>query len=249
MEAATDRISIVVPYRPDGAHRDRNWSWLRARHQLYGWEIVEHDPAGHFSRAAGINGAVHRATGDILVVIDADVFVTPDVLCAAVIEARNGSWVVPHRKVHRLSEHATSELLAGADLPAVIELPDAYDQKPYTGHIGGGLVVVPAELLRAILFDERFVDWGQEDDAWSAAMHTFFGEPVRGDAPLWHLWHPHPQRGTRRYGSTANRKLWQRYLARVHRPEQMRTLIEEAVEVRDAREAERAGRPCPAPVA
>ncbi|MFK4998906.1 galactosyltransferase-related protein [Bacillus sp. N9] len=54
----------------------------------------------------------------------------------------------------------------------------------------GGINVVPRKHFETVGgFDERFVGWGGEDDAFAASLNTLCGYVKRLDATIYHLWH------------------------------------------------------------
>lgn len=235
-------VSVVVPLSPDGAERDRNWAWLKAHHQRHhpGWELVEHpDPgADGWSKGRATNAAVAAATGEVLVVTDADILIDHQVLDDAVglVAGARAAWVVPHGTVYRLTEARTVELIEGRLPP---EPHDRFrrrrelDRRTYQGPAGGGIVVLTRtayELVGGI--DERFIGWGGEDVSFARALHVFVGPYERLGAPLWHLWHQ-PQRRPGGHASAASHALAGRYLDALVAYQQhgddapMRALIEE----------------------
>lgn len=235
-------VSVLVPWRPDGDHRDRAWAWLRrwwaAQHP--GWQVVEGTcPAGPWRKGAALADAARRADSGLVVVADADVLCAG--LPASVDEVGGGraAWAMPHRTVHRLTAAATDRLLTGGGLPSPPGRPPgrrpAGRSRPGTGlaevhpgYAGGGLVVLPARLLAEVPMDPRFAGWGQEDESWALALTTLTGPPWRGAAPLWHLWHPPQPRVTRRVGSPAGEALAHRYRLAARDPARMRALLAEA---------------------
>lgn len=203
-------VSVVVPWRADGGHRDRAWTWVQARWtELHPtWQIVVGEPPdGPWCKAAAVADALTKADGSILVVADADVWCDAT---RAAVEAvhRSVQWAIPHGKVYRLTEDATNGVLAGEARPA----PAAgLDRTPYVGVEGGGLVVLHRDTYRQTPLDRRFVGWGQEDESWGLALRTVVGPPWRGVAPLWHLWHPPQPRLNQHVGSQPGRALHVRY--------------------------------------
>ncbi|GAA4082769.1 hypothetical protein [Actinomadura miaoliensis] len=224
------RVSIVVPWRPDGCHRDAAWSYLRRlwEQRYTGWQILEgRPPDGGWCKAAAVAAAVERAAGEVLVVADADVW-CEGVQAAVDAVTAGAPWAVPHWHVHRLTETATAAVLAGGRLDG--ELGGSrwrrLERQPYPGFAGGGLVVLPRVLYREVPLDPRFVGWGQEDECWALALTTIAGVPWRGEAPLWHLWHPPQPRTSSRWGSPASQALCRRYQA-ARTPAAMRRLLGE----------------------
>lgn len=228
-------VSIVVPVSLDGAERTRNWAWLRDRYRREhpDWELVEHpDPgSGGWSKGRAVNAGVRIASGDTLVVADADVFLRPEDLTAAVDAIDDATeWVVPHGLVYRLKDWITAELTSGAiwhELPTYDRKGRYLARRPYEGPAGGGIVVVTRRAFEHVGgIDERFIGWGGEDVSFARALHTLVGPWTRLGAPLWHLWHqPQPRPGGR--APRANDELSQRYRAAIDDPDAMRALIDE----------------------
>ena len=202
-------VSVIVPWRADGAERDAAWAWIRSRWETRfpGWQIVTGTPPeGEWCKAAAVAAALPDADGDVLVLADADVW-CEGVLQAVTAIAEGARWAIPHGNVHRLNQEATTALLDGAPLDGTTMLA----QRPYSGFAGGGMTVLPRATYERVPLDARFAGWGQEDEAWALALTCLAGEPWRGTPPLWHLWHPPQLRLTRRWGSEDSRALWQRY--------------------------------------
>lgn len=165
--------------------------------------------------------AVESARTDIVVVADADVWC--DGLPEAAEAVRDGAaWAVPHRLVHRLTETATRSLIAGGS-------PDEYEQRPYPGVEGGGVIVTRRDTLLEIPLDPRFVGWGQEDVSHGVALRTLLGGCWRGTADLIHLWHPPQERLSRKVGSLQGRALGRRYFDARRSPDEMRALLAEVL--------------------
>lgn len=221
-------VSVLVPYRPDGDDRDRAWrhvrSWWAVQHP--GWQVVTGTcPPGLWRKAVAVDDAFSRATGDVLVVADADVICHGVADAVAVVAAGRAPWAIPHGLVFRLSAAASHAVYGGA-LPRSQQTRLA--RPAYWGVEGGGVTVLPRAVYRQVPLDPRFVVWGQEDEAWASALQVLAGRRWRGDAPLWHLWHPPPQRINRRRGNDQGWRLWQRYGQAVKAgPDVMRRLVGE----------------------
>lgn len=163
----------------------------------------------------------------VVVVHDADVIVEREELERAVELVAGGAygWAVPHVELVRLTRAGTHRFVHGLEADR-LELSDV--EESYTGVMGGGVVVLSAELLRRCPLDPRFTGWGEEDHAWGVALHTLGGRAWRGTGTLVHLWHPPQERPDRKRGSTASRALRRRYVLARRDPAVMRALIEEA---------------------
>jgi hypothetical protein len=216
-------VAVVVPFRPGCPYRERAWHWLRGRYVAEGWSVVEASgPPGPWSKGAAVNPAVEASEAEIIVQADADCLT--DGLTDAVRAIEDGApWAIPHDLLHRLSEEDTAAVIEGADWRRL-----GLEQPSYSGIEGGGVVVARRETLLAAPLDHRFQGWGQEDESHAVALTTIAGEPWRGDADLYHLWHPPQKRLTRRRGSRASWELRRRYFAARNDPAAMTSLIEES---------------------
>jgi hypothetical protein len=203
----TAGISIVVPWRPDGAFRDVAWELVRHKwaREFPGAEIIEGScpPGRPWSKGTAVANALTEASGDVIVVADADVWCEAVRPSIEVVRA-GAPWAMPHLRVYRLTRPATIKVLAGGPIGGDVG-------ESHRGVLGGGIVVVARDVIDSVPMDPRFHGWGQEDTAWAMALHVIAGEVVRGKAPLWHLWHPEPPRLTRTRGSQESCELHARY--------------------------------------
>lgn len=235
-------VSVLVPYTPNCPERATAWRYVRARYETehLGWEIIEgHSSARGFSRTQAILDAASKATGDVFVVADADVFT--DGIAASFDHLAEHGWCVPHRLLHRLSPESSSRVMAGEDWHGLpLSTDNHQDRRPYKGNECGTLVVLTRDNFHAAPPDPRFVGWGSEDVAWSLALRCLVGPPWRGDADLVHLWHPPQDRQSRTVGNRHNDRLLRRYRAVRRSPEAMRALLEEVnPDGRDVQDAAR----------
>lgn len=187
-------VSVVVPYRSECPGRERVWRWLleRWRSTFPEWEIIEAaDDDGPWAKGVAATRGVATASGEVLVIADADVWV-PAIGDAIVALEAGAPWCVPHRYVARLTEKATARVLAG-DLELELAAVEPRNVSPpkYSGMPGGGAVVIRRDAYLEAPLDPRFRGWGCEDHAWGLALRAIFGKPVRPlDGNLVHLWHP-----------------------------------------------------------
>lgn len=224
-------VSIVVPLR-EVDDRGASWAWLRVRYETLfpEWELIESDVPGPWSKGAALNAGVARASGDVLVLADADCVATASALRTAVEEL--DGWTVPFGEVYRLGCDFTGNILAGnvtRDPAPVGKLERDPARPPYKGKPGGGIVVVSRSSYAAVGgMDERFLGWGGEDYALGDALTTCIGRPRRVDLPLWHLWHePAPDYDPSGRFPAENTRLRKRYRAARHDVPTMRGLIAE----------------------
>jgi hypothetical protein len=196
------------------------------RYRREGFDVtVAEGPPGPWVKASAVTPAVQASSAELVAMIDADCWV-PGLLSAIEAVADGASWAIPHTTVYRLTEARAAAVLAGADPQHTAGVD--FDEPPYRGFAGGGCVVIPKATYLDVPLDPRFEGWSGEDESWARALSTLVGEPWRGDAPLFHLWHPPQPRMNRRYGSTASQALTFRYRQAKGRPDRMRQIIEEA---------------------
>jgi hypothetical protein len=215
-------VSVLVPRAGECPHRERAWQWVEKQYEnLENLEVVEGwgDP-DRWCKADAVADALGRATGDLLVVADADVYSEHLADAIDAVESGEFRWAAPHWHVRRLSQRGTLEFITGARDEADCE----------AGHypvIGGGIVVLHREIYEEVPLDPRFVGWGSEDSAFGAALRTLAGVPFVGRQTLWHLWHPPQARLNRKVGNEANDALRAAYTGARFCPRRMRELIEE----------------------
>jgi hypothetical protein len=215
------QVAVLVPLRITDPHRAAAWAHVEAHYQQHhpDWDVIAAKIPGRWSKGRAVQRARSATTAPILVIADSDSWTGPADLTAAVDLARTHGWVTPHRKVRRLTEASTSEVLAGA---TPIGRPLA--RTPYLGVRGGGITVVTAAAYDTIGgIDPRFAEWGGEDFAFGHALHALCGPGLRRHGTLWHLWHPPAET---RYPGDA-KALLARYRAARRDAELMRALVEE----------------------
>lgn len=213
------RTVILVPRRAGIRERDEIWEWCRRR-----WEQVHPDLAiyeghhddGPFNRSAAINLAARLADEDgpwdLAVIIDADIFIEPAQVIAAIARAaETGRVTWAFQEWVGLTRDAAKRLIAGdPSQPGDIRRADVEKRNPISWSC---CFVVPRAVFDDIGgFDERFSGWGWEDLAFQAAVVGLHGhERLAGD--LYHLWHPrHPGLGEDGINKRRNRQLGRRYM-------------------------------------
>jgi len=225
-------VAVLIPYRATDHHRDRALAHVTAW-----WRSLGYDPilgtcdGGPWVKACAVGNALARTDADILVVADADVLV-PGIERAIALVEQGAPWAVPHVKILRLTEWATTQLYETGGHDGEME-----KGCPYVGVVGGGMVILRRDIYEDCPLDPRFALWGREDESWGLALTVLHGEPQRLDGPLWHLWHPHPPRLNRRDPlRPESQELYLRYLRASRRAgrglpdgrEAMRALVDEA---------------------
>lgn len=249
------KISLLIPFQTDDPQRRRVFRWLLKywQSELPDAEIV----IGHsrskrpFSKTEALNNAADKATGKVLVILDADAYISGAIIerCADRIleELENHLWYVPYRKLWRLTEEVTEEIIESdpADPlrvpdPPPLEWIDGDWQLHSYGHRYGAMIMIfPRQALNVIgCFDERFRGWGGEDVAFLRAMDTLWGKHKTTNNSIFHLWHPKighnftNRQWKGQQGPQPNQKLANAYHKATRRPKAMRHLVDEGCRAR-----------------
>jgi hypothetical protein len=215
--------AILVPYRAGDAERERAWGFVRAHYerQFPDWELIEGSCDGAWSKGVAVADAYSRTDDGVLIIADADSFISGDAhLRAAVDHLAEWHWVVPHSYVYRLNKRATQKVYEGAE-----PHPKQVRRPKYFGPPGGGIVVLRRSAYDEVRgIDERYCGWGGEDVSFGWALDTLVGSSLRLNGDLWHLDHPHPAPNLR--GSPESEELVMRYKDAMGVPRLMRALVD-----------------------
>lgn len=215
-------VAVLIPFASSDPHRLAALDHTTRHYRTLGWPVHTGTTEGPWCKARAVDAAAQQTTADLYLIADADC-ICPDTLQAVQAVTEGAPWATPHRRVHRLTEQATANLYGGDRTRDRTE-----ERHPATR--GGGIVAIPADTWHTIPLDPRFTGWGHEDLSWALALDRLAGEGWRGDSVITHLWHPHPDRDTRRIGSQAGRLLERRYWNARHDPDVMQALVDEAKE-------------------
>lgn len=216
-------VSLLVPYRSDGAVRERLWSWCadKWRRIAADVEIVEgRSSDGPFRVGEALNDAASRASGEVFFNYCADGVPDVGVIDAAVPLALECGWVAPFARTAFLTERATEQVLAADGDPDA----DVDSEGIVVIECCNGPTVMRRDVWEAIGgVDSRFAGWGPEDMAFRMALQTLAADGgIQLDATLVHLFHGE---GPVQETSDENRELFLRYLAANGSPDTMRELL------------------------
>ncbi|HZG87977.1 galactosyltransferase-related protein [Paenibacillus sp.] len=178
-----------------------------------------------FNRSKAINAAARKAARRVFVLADGDVIYDPSLLVEAIQTLSHAPWVIPFNRVRDITKEKTEELLRKDPcwpLPGLDErCTEGYMSEAFAGKIN---IFTREAFEKAGGFDERFVGWGGEDDAFLSAMKTFNGPFVRLNRTVYHCWHPHAGPDSNPHYQ-ANLALLERYHHAHGNPEAMRHVI------------------------
>lgn len=219
-------VSVLIPYAAADQARANAFHYVQDWYRIHvpDAEVIVGRCSGPWSKGAALRAAAAEASGEILVIADADSLVEPETIDEAIATvAATGDWVVPHRTVYRLTAEETERIYDGGKFRRG---PGLVVRQPYTGPPGGGIVVLRRadwDLVGGV--DPRFEGWGGEDICFGFALETLVGWHRRLVGRLFHLWHEHPAPELR--GSPESEALVARYKAARAKPSEMLALIEE----------------------
>lgn len=213
---------ILVPYRSDGAERERNWQIVRERWKellpiptFYGNSETE-----EFERAHARNRAARDAGDwDVALFADADIALRTTRNAERAIRRCHvtGSYTVSYSRLRYLTEEGTQYVFNGGDL----SLAESDGSVGFTWEC---CFAVRRDVWDEVGgFDERFHGYGGQGIAFYYAAATISGrERIMGTA--YHLAHPLVDRSSEPHFAE-NMKLAARYHEAVDDPPAMRLLL------------------------
>lgn len=254
------KISLLIPFSSKDPIRKASFKWL-----LQYWKtelpdaqiVIGHSYSTPFCKGEALNEAAKKATGKILVILDADAYLSGKIInhCATRIleeEAKgNHLWYVPYRHLYRLKQGITQRILASdpsdpyriASPPLPILVEDNGNMAKYGHRYGAMIMIFPREALDTLgCFDERFKGWGGEDIALLRALDTLYAKHKTTKNSIFHLWHPfigNTYRTRKWKGQTnanSNGNLASKYNRATRHPSLMRKLVDEGCKCKEYRE-------------
>ena len=245
------KISLLIPISSHNS-KDRRvilrWLLRYWKAELPHAEvIIGYSNSKIFCKGEALNKAAKRAKGKVLVVLDADAYMSGKVInrCANKIldNLDNHLWYVPYRHLYRLNKKITKKILASSpDNPLRIPSPPPIEDldihcglNSKYGHRYGAMVMMfPREALDVLGgFDERFKGWGGEDVALLRALDTLYGKHKTTNNDVLHLWHSFIGTSYRtrmwkgQISSNTNQALANSYHKATRHPSKMKKIIDD----------------------
>lgn len=223
------KVSVLFPYRSDHGPRARAFDWIKRYYRTAMPDIelcVGVHESGLFNRSYAINQAARKATRDIFVIADTDVIYDPSVLLDAIGQLKHHAWVVPFRDTILLSEENTRQLLqANPGWPFPVPVSNYSVDPGYETFVGRLNVIPRSNFYKVKGYDNRFVGWGREDDAFACSVNTLCGRLKKLEHKVYHLWHPYVgKQGNPHFD--ANTRIYEEYRRANGNPEAMRQLLQ-----------------------
>lgn len=186
------KVSVLVPYKPDGGIRDSVWDQIKQWYQTFLPQLelcVGSDDSEPFCRARARNNAARQATGDVFFFVDADVVYDIGLIDRILELLPAHPWIIPFYNGYKLTYQGTKRVI-DQGLGATIEAKPGEIEENDT-HAGCFFNVVTREWFERIGgMDERFRGWGGEDGALVYTLDTLCGGHYRMNENIYHLWHP-----------------------------------------------------------
>lgn len=200
-------ISMLIPFRDSTGERSRLIKYLVPKWQAHMPDaeiiVASDDGDNPFSKTIAVNNAYKQATTDILIMMDADCWVQPNVLRkgADIIKKRRAPWVRPCNKVLRINKNKTDFILQQNYLKRFPHI--SKDDCDRITPVVGLVAMFTREGFEDIGgMDPRFRGWGWEDNAFNSLMDSVYGKHLLMNYPVYHLWHP-------RFYSDNNKPVWE----------------------------------------
>lgn len=182
------RQQIVIPWRDTGCeYRRKHFEYL---YDLYStnFDIVIGDNEGEFNRSGARNAGVNKSSSEVAVIIDADNYIPFDQINMAIKYARRRRGLVkPSKFFGYLTEEATDRFYEEGQIVNI----DNMWMNPPVMDFSGGAYVIRRDLYEEIGgFDEEFIGYGAEDDAFHALCISKLGRISYVGGMNYHLYHP-----------------------------------------------------------
>lgn len=195
------QVGVLIPFNGHDLHRNRLYEWVSKfwRSRLDSQFIFAPQMnVDNFSRSGYRNllfNHLIEAGCDIVVSIDADTFCDPTQIHQAieVIEKDLVDVVYPFNVYYNLNRETTDKLL-DIDPSEDFSLPSdpanfGYDHEIF--HSPGGILVIKSEVFLGVDgYDERFIGWGYEDNAFRRSLELYGASRMELRGLCLHLWHP-----------------------------------------------------------
>ncbi|TLS37470.1 glycosyltransferase family 2 protein [Pseudalkalibacillus caeni] len=225
-----ERLSILIPYKSDKGPREKVFKWVckfYERNLSQADIYIGESSTKIFSRAQSINHAAQAASGNVFVITDGDIVCRPETIMEAVKQLHHSPMVIPYSNILDLTKESTYQTINGsAEWPGISKprFKVRFKGKAYTL---GGINIVKRDCFEAVKgFDERFIGWGGEDDAFAFSIKAVCGKYQRLNNVVYHMWHPREN-----YQHTdnfdLNKQLAMRYLHAANSKERMIEIINE----------------------
>ncbi len=221
-------FSIIMAYKEDSEYRKEIFDWQTKRYERLFPDaeiVIGEDDTGneHFCKARAINNAVRDSQYDGLFIVDIDLAIEKSAIQKGLRLVKNYCYIIPYGQWWKLSKEHSREILNNE--VKFYTSPDGRlcDVHPRRGT--GIHILTKKNFYAAGGYDERFIGWGGEDNAFGIAVRTASKqEPlILKEYSAYHLWHP--SQPMKKGMNQKNIDLWRQYQKVDGKPEQLKQLI------------------------
>ncbi|WP_061810759.1 galactosyltransferase-related protein [Rossellomorea vietnamensis] len=187
-------FSIIIPFHSKDPYRKKALSIVMNYYKTFfpnNEIIVASDGNSPYSKSAAINKAVKKAKTELIAIIDADILCPKETILSGLKLLELYPLILPYNKVIDLSQNLSQVLYNKSHFslnPSILHGKNRHSKKAIP--VGGINLIKKTCFLKIKGFDERFIGWGGEDDAFVAASDTICGTHKRLTGAIYHLWHP-----------------------------------------------------------
>jgi hypothetical protein len=184
------KYEIIVPMpSADDIHRWKVWEFCKREWiKLCSMPIVEAEPVivdGLYHKSATLNAAIMRSAADYVIIADADIVPTREILnCILIGCTESKDFIMPHKMVKKMTREQTECILYNK------QSSDSTPAEQLTIKQGmpcGGLLIARRQALIDIgLYDKQLIGWGGEDYGLSLRIGNRLH---KSNETLVHLWH------------------------------------------------------------
>lgn len=222
-------FSIIMAYKEDSEYRKEIFDWQTKRYKRLFPEaeiVIGEDDTGneYFCKARAINNAVRDSKHDKLFIVDIDLAIEKPAIQKGIRLINNYCYIIPYGQWWRLSEKHTRRILDNEIKFYVAPDGRLCDVHPRRGT--GIHILTKKNFYAAGGYDERFIGWGGEDNAFGCALKTLCkGAPkILKQYNSYHLWHPSQSTKGKKMRKE-NVRLWRAYQSAMRNKDMMQDLI------------------------
>ena len=186
-----ENLSFIIPFFETGT-KDRaiilDWVYMRLKSLYKDSEIVlSVDNGKVFNKGKTINNGAKNATRDILVIIDADIFFDKDLIDKSIENLNDNDFLIPYYECRYLEVYGTSRILK-CKHDIELEKCPPFSANIFETSSGGISIMHKSDFDYINGFDEDFLGWGCEDNAFMHKASSLLNFK-RLNKVIYHLYH------------------------------------------------------------
>jgi glycosyltransferase involved in cell wall biosynthesis len=203
-------ISFVIPFGDAHEQRTRALEWVRPywEHRIDAEFIVQ--PFEQLSKTYTLNRGIEKASGEIIIAMDADALMDEAQMNQAIDIARHGGWCIPYEHMYRLTQDDTEKILAldPKTFDPSRQIASQRVPEQMNAHRFGAMAQIypKAAWERIGGFDERFRGWGCEDEHMLIVLDGIWADHHLLPGAIFHMEHERIGRNENGVGNGWNRK-------------------------------------------